>query len=127
VSAAPHLSPAKVHASAYRCRCRHCRTRTTLRHHPEWYIRRRYARCPRCKRDALSVDSHRTSGREHRRVTRHCGHYPFPHRRASLLCEHGVMGRAGFSYWSRYEAEHIHFEQWLAGEQAEPYLQEHAA
>ncbi|MEQ8793303.1 MAG: hypothetical protein RLN67_08295 [Algiphilus sp.] len=73
----------------------------------------------------MHVDAYRASGREHRRVICLCDHYPFPHRRGSLLCEAGVMGREGFSYWSRDTPEHIAremelFDAFVAQQTPEP-------
>lgn len=107
----------------YPCRCTRCRGRVTLRHHPDWYIRRHHAHCPRCRSDTLIVDQHRPSGAEARRVTCYCTGYPFPHRRGSLLCDHGQMGAEGFNYYTRDCEEHAEreralFDEWMATGQA---------
>ena len=97
----------------YPCRCTKCGTRRTLRQHPDSYYHRHHAKCRACGADALRVDRYRGSGKEAKRTLCYCDHYPFPHRRGSLLCMHGVMGAEGFSYYSRDEAEHIQREQLL--------------
>ncbi|MCK5769500.1 hypothetical protein [Algiphilus sp.] len=129
---AAHISPAKPRIYYYPCRCRRCGTRKTLRMHPDHYYRRRYARCPACKADDMRVDTYRASGREAKRYLCHCDHYGFPHRRGSLLCEHGVMGREGFSQWSvgcpeHDEREHALFEAFLAEHRGEPHHQQREA
>lgn len=108
-----------MYKRAFACRCRRCRTRVTLRQHPERYMHRRHCRCPRCGADALSVDQHRTSGREHKRTNCTCGHYPWPHRRGSLLCAHGAMGRHGYCWWTRNDPAHRDAEETLLNEYME--------
>lgn len=127
-----HLSPAKPRIYYYPCRCRRCGARKTFPRHPDHYTRRRYARCPACKADDMRLDIYRATRRESRRTKCLCDHYPFIHRRGSLLCAHGVMGREGFSYWSVDAPEHIAREQelfdaFLAAHSSEPHQHQREA
>lgn len=100
-----------MYKRAFACRCPRCRTRSTLRMKPARYVREHHAKCRRC-RVLLSIDSYRSSGREAKRFTCHCMHYPWPHRRGSVFCEHGAAGRVGLSF---YDARSQHFYDWREG------------
>lgn len=73
-----------------RCRCSssRCRRRRTLAHPPGWYKRQHFAACTFCSAP-LTVDRHRTSGREQQKAldtgrTCTCDGYEWPHTRGTL-------------------------------------------
>lgn len=72
----------------YPCRCRRCETRKTFRFKPDTYIREK--RCP-CG-GTYRIDKFRLR-REAKLYTCACDGYPFYHRRGSLYCREGYIGK----------------------------------
>jgi hypothetical protein len=66
----------------------------------------RYVRTPKCACGGhLYEDRHRVKReRAKGRGTCYCEHYPFPHRRKSLFCAHGALGRLGIPFYDRNTA-----------------------
>ncbi|ULQ45941.1 hypothetical protein JN531_012610 [Flagellatimonas centrodinii] len=94
------------------CRCAVCKRRRTLRMEPEHYYRQHHAMC--CGQ-LLRIDWYRYTGAEHRATVCHCGAYigrePYPHRKGSLFCDHGIAARAGFSFADAGHSEYLQWEQ----------------
>lgn len=78
------------------CRCRSCKHRTKLKHHPLWYIRQ--PRCKVCGARSWQKDEYR-HWVELEQIRTHTGRYKlcytcfhYPHRMASRGCVYHIDG-----------------------------------
>lgn len=73
-------------------RCRDCRTRYTLKQHPDEYRQSWRTHCPACKSvNVRSVELERRREMQ-RQDTCRCFAYPFPHRAGSMMFCHRTAG-----------------------------------